>query len=95
MSEDKVCTKDPCWSMGTIYDSIELPGVSTAGPGIGRGVIRFEGVKRPSTNDCIVGILHIGNVEDNLFYPCVVNIAEGDRHSYLAERHDLSSSEAA
>jgi hypothetical protein len=20
MSEDKVCTKDPCWSVGTIYD---------------------------------------------------------------------------
>jgi hypothetical protein len=30
--------KDSCWSMGTIYDSIELPGVSTAGTGIGRDV---------------------------------------------------------
>jgi hypothetical protein len=38
MSEDKVRTKDSCWSMGTIYDPRELPGVSTAGPGIGRGV---------------------------------------------------------
>jgi hypothetical protein len=38
MSEDKVRTKDSCWSVGTIYDSRELPGVSTAGPGIGRGV---------------------------------------------------------
>jgi hypothetical protein len=38
MSEDKVCTKDPCWSMGTIYDPSNLPGLSTAGPGIGRGV---------------------------------------------------------
>jgi hypothetical protein len=38
MSEDKVCTKDPCWSMGTIYDPKELPGVSTAGPWIIRGV---------------------------------------------------------
>jgi hypothetical protein len=28
MSEDKVCTKDPCWSMGTLYDSRELLGVS-------------------------------------------------------------------
>jgi hypothetical protein len=54
----------------------------------------FEGVQRPSTNDCIVGILHIDNVKDNLFCPCIVNIAEGDRHSYLAERHDLSSSKA-
>jgi hypothetical protein len=38
MSEDKVRTKDSCWSMGTIYDPRELPGVSTTGPGIGRGV---------------------------------------------------------
>jgi hypothetical protein len=38
MSEDKVCTKNPCWPMGTIYDPRELPGVSTAGPVIGRGV---------------------------------------------------------
>jgi hypothetical protein len=38
MSEDKVCTKDSCWSVGTIYDPRELPRVSTAGPGIGRGV---------------------------------------------------------
>jgi hypothetical protein len=38
MSEDKVCTKDPCWSMGTIYDHRELPRVSTTGPGMGRGV---------------------------------------------------------
>jgi hypothetical protein len=33
-----VCTKDPCWSVGTIHDRRELPGVSIAGPGIGRGV---------------------------------------------------------
>jgi hypothetical protein len=38
MSEDKVRTKDPCWSVGAIYDPRELSGVSTAGPGIGRGV---------------------------------------------------------
>jgi hypothetical protein len=38
MSEDKVRTKDSCWSVGTIYDSRELPGVSTADLGIGRGV---------------------------------------------------------
>jgi hypothetical protein len=29
-----VCIKDSCWSVGTIYDPIELPGVSIAGPGI-------------------------------------------------------------
>jgi hypothetical protein len=44
MSEDKVCTKDSCWFVGTIYDPSELPGVSTVGLeitvglGIGRGV---------------------------------------------------------
>jgi hypothetical protein len=38
MSEDKVRTKDSCWSVGTIYDPSELPGVSTAGPRIGWGV---------------------------------------------------------
>jgi hypothetical protein len=34
MSEDKVRTKDSCWSVGTIYDPRELPGVSTADPGV-------------------------------------------------------------
>jgi hypothetical protein len=33
-----VRTKESCWSVGTIYDPRELPGVSIAGPGIGRGV---------------------------------------------------------
>jgi transposase InsO family protein len=33
-----VRTKDLCWYVGTIYDPRELPGVSTVGPGIGRGV---------------------------------------------------------
>jgi hypothetical protein len=42
--EDKVRTKDPCWSVGTIYDPRELPGVSTVGPGIGRGVTNSHGV---------------------------------------------------
>ena len=40
MSEDKVCTKDSCWSVGTIYDPRELSEVSTVSPGIGRGVTR-------------------------------------------------------
>jgi hypothetical protein len=31
-SEDKVHTKDSYWSVGTIYDPKELPGVSTTGP---------------------------------------------------------------
>jgi hypothetical protein len=42
MGEDKRRTKDPCWSVGTIYDPRELPGVSTAGPRIGRGVTDFN-----------------------------------------------------
>jgi hypothetical protein len=42
MSEDKVRTKVSCWSVGTIYDPRELSGVSTAGPGIGRGVTGSE-----------------------------------------------------
>jgi hypothetical protein len=33
-----VRTKDSCWSVGMIYDPRELPGVSTTGPEIGRGV---------------------------------------------------------
>jgi hypothetical protein len=53
MSEDKVRTKDSCWSVGTIYDPRELPGVSTAGPGIGRGVT--HAMKTPTIyhNYCI------------------------------------------
>jgi hypothetical protein len=38
MSEDKVRTKNSCWSVGTVYDPSELPRVSTIGTGIGRGV---------------------------------------------------------
>jgi hypothetical protein len=34
MSEDKVHTKDSCWSMGIVFDPRGLPGVSTADPGV-------------------------------------------------------------
>jgi hypothetical protein len=34
-----VCTKDPCWSVGIIYDSSELPGVSTTNLGL-HGVLQ-------------------------------------------------------
>jgi hypothetical protein len=47
MSEDKVRTKDSCWSVGTIYDARELPGVSTAGPGIGQGVTSHMKMSQP------------------------------------------------
>jgi hypothetical protein len=29
-----VRTKDSCWYVETIYDSIELPGVNIVGPGV-------------------------------------------------------------
>jgi hypothetical protein len=29
-----VSTKDPCWSLGIIYDARELSGVSTTGSGV-------------------------------------------------------------
>jgi hypothetical protein len=29
-----VCIKDLCWSVGTIYDPRELPGVSTTSSGV-------------------------------------------------------------
>jgi hypothetical protein len=41
MIEDKVCTKDSCCSVGTIYDPRELSGVSTICPEIGRGVTEY------------------------------------------------------
>jgi hypothetical protein len=44
MSEDKVHTKDLCWSVRTIYDSSELTGVSTAGSGVD-GVCTLFNVK--------------------------------------------------
>jgi hypothetical protein len=48
MSEDKVCTKDLCWSVGTLYDPSALPRVSTASPQIGRGVTGAERATRRS-----------------------------------------------
>jgi hypothetical protein len=56
MSEDKVCTKDSCWSMGTIYDPSELPGVSTTDPEIRRGVTSgIRGDPRGFTGVCRLG----------------------------------------
>jgi hypothetical protein len=52
-----VCAKDPCWFVGTIYDPRELPGVSTAGLGIGRGVT--SGIRadpRGFTGVCGLGV---------------------------------------
>jgi hypothetical protein len=55
----------------------------------------FKSIQRPSSNDCIVRIVHIDNVKYKLLCPCVMNIAKCDWHSYLAKRHDLSSFKAA
>jgi hypothetical protein len=58
-----VCTKDSCWSVGTIYDPSELPGVSTAGPGIGRGVT--SGIRadpRGFTGVCGLGVSGIWGI---------------------------------
>jgi hypothetical protein len=41
MSEDKVCTKDTCWFMETLYNHRELSKISTAGPGLD-GVLRYS-----------------------------------------------------
>jgi hypothetical protein len=55
MSEDKVRTKGPCWSVGRIYDPRELPGVSTAGPVIGHGVT--SGIRAdPRGFTCVCGL---------------------------------------
>jgi hypothetical protein len=34
MSEDKVHTKDSCWTVGLVYNPRGLPEVSTAGSGV-------------------------------------------------------------
>jgi hypothetical protein len=54
----------------------------------------FEGIKCSSTNDCIVGVLHVNNVIDNLFSPCVVDEAEGHWHCDFVECYNVPSSEA-
>jgi hypothetical protein len=60
-----VRTKDLCWSVGTIYDPRELPGVSTVGPGIGRGVTRSFGGK-------VVGVGYLV-LEDRFLLVIVIN----------------------
>jgi hypothetical protein len=34
ISEDKLCIKNSCWTVGIIYGPRGLPGVSIAGPGV-------------------------------------------------------------
>jgi hypothetical protein len=47
MSEDKVRTKDSCWSVGMIYGLRGLPGVSTTSPGVD-GVLQILCYPGPS-----------------------------------------------
>jgi hypothetical protein len=44
ISEDKVCTKNSCWSMRIIYDHRELSGVSTVDPKV-NGVLQWAGTR--------------------------------------------------
>jgi hypothetical protein len=78
--------KDPCWSMGTIYDHRELSGVSIVGPGVD-GVLQWY-QSRPSwfhgrvwvRGSGIWCMAHVG-LEWSHY------IAYDDtRHTYLAKR---------
>jgi hypothetical protein len=54
----------------------------------------FKSIECPTTNDCIVGVLHVDNIKHNLLSPCIVDKSEGHWHCDLAECYDLPSSEA-
>jgi hypothetical protein len=54
----------------------------------------FKSIKCPTTNDCIVEVLHIDNIKQNLLSPCIVDKSEGHWHRDHAERYNLPSSEA-
>jgi hypothetical protein len=70
MSEDKVRTKDSCWSVGTIYDLKELPRVSTADPGV-NGVLHKE-IFHPDTPTS-----KEHSIEENLGEAIPINRIEG------------------
>jgi hypothetical protein len=53
VSDDKVRTKDSCWSMETIYDPSELPVLSTTDPGIRRGVTFSKYVESEWLKQCL------------------------------------------
>jgi hypothetical protein len=54
----------------------------------------FESIKCSPTNDCIIWVLHVNNVKDKLFSPCIMDKAEGHWHCDFVERYNLPSSEA-
>jgi hypothetical protein len=43
----------------------------------------FESIQCPSSNDCIVRIIHVYNVKYNLLCSGVMHIAKGDWHCYF------------
>jgi hypothetical protein len=57
ISEDKVRTKDSCWSVGMIYDPIGLPGVSIVGPGV-------DGVLQMISLPGVDGVLQMVSVQE-------------------------------
>jgi hypothetical protein len=66
-----VHTKDSCWSVGTIYDPRELPGVSTVGPRIERGVTAIHAPRATTRARAWVLGRHYGGDEsmiDGLMY---------------------------
>jgi hypothetical protein len=54
----------------------------------------FKSIECPTTNDCIVGLLHVDNIKHNLLSPCIVYKSEGHWHRDLAKCYNLPSSEA-
>jgi hypothetical protein len=54
----------------------------------------FKNIECTTTNDCIVGVLHVNNIKHNLFSPSIIDKSEGHWHRDLAERYNLSYSEA-
>jgi hypothetical protein len=66
MSEDKVHIKDSCWSVETIYDTRELPGLSNVGPGVD-GVLHQPTSSVPTTlptmtnEQLTASLLHFSN----------------------------------
>jgi hypothetical protein len=54
----------------------------------------FESIQCPSSNDCIIRIIHVYDVKYNFLYFGVMDITEGDWHCYFPKCHYLLSFEA-
>jgi hypothetical protein len=76
-----VRTKYSCWSVGTIYDPRELPGVSIAGPEIGQGGGAPKGEDHLSAPARVVGgrwVQHDGHEGPNVVNPSDLGVECGD-----------------